>query len=46
MTLRRAIRAKELAHHRLGKNEKKAKIYIKIADLETYLNRNRIGAVA
>ena len=45
MTLRRAIKTKELAQHRFGKNEKKAKIYIKVTDLTAYLDGCRIGSV-
>ena len=44
-TLRRAVRAKELAQHRFGKNETKAKIYIKVTDLTAYLDGCRIASV-
>jgi excisionase family DNA binding protein len=42
-TLRRAVRSGELAHHRHGHNEKKSKIFIRVTDMEKYLNGCRLG---
>lgn len=44
LTLRRAVYAGELAHHRLGLSEK-GKIFIRISDMEKYLAGCRISPV-
>lgn len=45
LTLRRAVYAGELAHHRLGLSER-GKIFIRISDLEKYLTGCRVAANA
>lgn len=42
-TLRRAIKARVLAHHRPGLSER-GKIFIRLTDLEHYIGKSRIEA--
>ena len=45
ITLRRQVHAKALPHHRIGSNERRGKIFIKIADLEKFIEGCRFEAV-
>ncbi|MGC3992058.1 MAG: helix-turn-helix domain-containing protein [Chthoniobacteraceae bacterium] len=42
-TLRRAVVAKALPHHRFGLSERRGKIFIKATDLQQYINSCRSG---
>lgn len=44
MTIRRAVRTGQLAHHRLGRNETKGKIFIRTTDMESFLTGCRLEA--
>ncbi len=44
VTLRRAVRAKALPHHRFGTSEKRGKIFISAGDLTNYIEGCRVGA--
>jgi excisionase family DNA binding protein len=44
VTLRRAIRARQLAHHRFGFSETRGKIFVKVSDLQGFIDGHRIAA--